>query len=170
MRVSLLLLLFLSGSLRTVAEDLTAQVFFSPGGNCTAACVTEIANAKKSILVQAYSFTSLPIARALVEAKKRGVSVVAVLDKSQRTEKYTSADFIAHAGIPTFIDDKHAIAHNKVMIIDDAVVITGSFNFSKAAEERNAENLLVLRDEKLAARYVANWKTHKAHSEPYAGR
>ena len=68
--------------------------------------------------MQAYSFTSAPIAKALVDAKRRGLDVAIILDKSQRTEKYSSADFLAHADIPTFIDAAHAIAHNKVMVID----------------------------------------------------
>src|ERR1035437_2220528 len=77
-----------------------------------------IYRAKQEILVQAYSFTSKPIAKALIDAHKRGIKIEAVLDKSQRKEKYTSADFIAHAGIPTYIDSAHAIAHNKIIIID----------------------------------------------------
>jgi phosphatidylserine/phosphatidylglycerophosphate/cardiolipin synthase-like enzyme len=93
-----------------------------------------------------------------------------ILDLSQRTEKYSSADFVAHAGIPTFIDTQHAIAHNKIMIIDGAVVVTGSFNFTKAAENNNAENLLVIRDPQLAERYMTNWKEHQGHSEAYGGR
>ena len=56
------------------------------------------------------------------------------------------------------------------MIIDGETVITGSFNFSKAAEERNAENLLIIRDRELAGRYTANWKVHEGHSEAYRGR
>ena len=68
------------------------------------------------------------------------------------------------------IDAQHAIAHNKVMIIDGETVITGSFNFTKAAEENNAENLIVLRDRKLAERYIKNWQEHAEHSENYAVR
>ena len=68
------------------------------------------------------------------------------------------------------IDTKHAIAHNKVMVIDGAVVITGSFNFTKAAEEKNAENLLVIRDRDLAGKYGENWQDHAGHSEGYVGR
>jgi len=98
------------------------------------------------------------------------VKVEVLLDRSQRTEKYSSADFVAHAGIPTRIDDKHAIAHNKVMVIDGGTVVTGSFNFTKAAEEHNAENLLVIQDAALAERYAANWRVHAQHSTPYAGR
>ena len=66
----------------------------------------------------------------------------------------------------TFVDAAHAIAHNKVMILDDEIVITGSFNFTKAAEERNAENLLIIRSKELAARFLANWRIHQTHSDP----
>lgn len=120
--------------------------------------------------MQAYSFTSAPIAAALVAAHKRGVKVAVILDKSQKTANYSEADFIAHAGIATFIDSKHAIAHNKILIVDASVVLTGSFNFTKAAESSNAENLLVIRDAKLAARYLANWQGHESHAVAYLGR
>lgn len=143
-----------------------AEVYFSPNGGCTAAVVREIAAAKESIEVQAYSFTSIPIARALAQAEERGVRVEAILDKSNRGH-YSMADYLAHHGIETRIDAAHAIAHNKVMIIDGAVVITGSFNFTAAAEKHNAENLLVLRDRELAGQYLRNWKLHALHSPPY---
>jgi len=146
------------------------EVYFSPKGGCTEAVVKELNAAKKTILVQAYSFTSAPIAKALVEAHKRGVDVRVVLDKSQRTEKYSSADFVLHAGIPVWIDAKHNIAHNKIIVLDDGVVVTGSFNFTKNAEEHNAENLLVIRDKTLAAKYTANWTSHVEHSEKYEGK
>ena len=93
-----------------------------------------------------------------------------ILDKSQRTQKYSSATFLFNAGIPTKIYAKHAIAHNKVMIIDGETVITGSFNFTKAAEENNAENLLIVHDKKLAERYTRNWQEHERHSEVYVGK
>jgi phosphatidylserine/phosphatidylglycerophosphate/cardiolipin synthase-like enzyme len=143
------------------------EVNFSPKGGCTDVVVREINAAKNTILVQAYSFTSVPIAKALVDAHKRGVDVRVILDKSQRTEKYSSADFVEHAGIPLWIDAKHAIAHNKVMVLDGQTILTGSFNFTTAAEEHNAENLLVIRSPELAVRYADNWKSHLGHSEKY---
>jgi phosphatidylserine/phosphatidylglycerophosphate/cardiolipin synthase-like enzyme len=76
----------------------------------------------------------------------------------------------SHSNIPVKIDAAHAIAHNKVIVIDEEIVITGSFNFTKAAEEKNAENLLVIRDKKLAERYTENWQEHERHSEAYTGR
>jgi len=156
-----------AGSVAAPAID----VYFSPHGGATKAVVHELGIAKQEILVLAYSFTSVPIAKALVDAHKRGVKVTVVLDKSQRSEKYTSATFVANAGIPTYIDDKHAIAHNKIMIIDQATIITGSFNFTRAAEEKNAENLLVIRgDQGLVKKYLANFEEHLGHSEKYEGR
>jgi len=145
------------------------QVYFSPHGGCTEAVVENLIKATNSVLVQAYSFTSQPIAKALVEAHQKGVKVEVILDKSQRTERYSEADFLLNAGIPTLIDAKHAIAHNKIMVIDGQTILTGSFNFTKAAENNNAENLLVIQDPALANKYTVNWHVHEKHSEPYTG-
>lgn len=138
--------------------------------NCTDAIVQQIDAAKTVIHVQAYSFTSAPIARALIAAGRRSVKVIVILDASNRTQKYSAADFLAHEGVETYIDSQHAIAHSKIMIVDNAIVLTGSFNYTKAAAENNAENLLVIHDASLAAKYDANWQAHFSHSEYYAGR
>lgn len=143
-----------------------AQVFFSPRGGCTEAVVTALAGARKSVLVQAYSFTSAPIAGALKAAHDRGVDVRVILDRSQVGPRYTIARYLGHAGIPTWVDTVHGLAHNKVMILDGRTVITGSFNFTKAAEESNAENLLVLQDPALAQLYTQNWQARLARSAP----
>ena len=148
-------------------QNTPVNVYFSPKGGCTDAIINAIEQAKTEILVQAYSFTSAPIAKALVNAHKKGINVQVILDKSQRSEKYTSATFLKNAGIPTYIDDQHAIAHNKIMIIDKETVITGSFNFTKAAEEKNAENLLIIKSKELAKIYIENWKNHFDHAEKY---
>lgn len=147
------------------------SAYFSPNGGCTEAIVEALNAAKATILVQAYSFTSAPIAKALIEAHKRHVDVQVILDKSQRTERYSGATFLSNEGIPVFIDAAHKIAHNKVMVVDGKTVITGSFNFTKSAEEGNAENLLVISSApELAQRYTANWKAHLGHSVPYKPR
>jgi phosphatidylserine/phosphatidylglycerophosphate/cardiolipin synthase-like enzyme len=149
----------------------TTDLYFSPDGGATAAIVREINHANNEILVQAYSFTSTLIAKALVGAKKRGVKIIVVLDKSQRSAKYSSADFLANSGITTYIDARHAIAHNKIMILDRSTLITGSFNFTVAAEEKNAENLLIIKGNKpLIERYIRNFMEHKDHSGVYAGK
>lgn len=141
------------------------QVYFSPHGNCAEAIARELNTAKSEILVQAYSFTSAPIATALLNARRRGVDVQVILDKSQRSQKYSSYTFFKNLNIPVFIDAKHAIAHNKIIIIDRQTVITGSYNFTKAAEEKNAENLLIIRSQEFARTYIKNWQQHREHSE-----
>ena len=146
------------------------EVYFSPNGGCTDAIARELDKAQSTVLVQAYSFTSYKIAKGLLDAHKRGVKVEIILDKSQKGDQYSSADFLANSGMSVKIDSKHAIAHNKVMVIDGETVITGSFNFTKAAEENNAENLLVIRDKKLAERYTENLQQHSGHSEVYRGK
>jgi phosphatidylserine/phosphatidylglycerophosphate/cardiolipin synthase-like enzyme len=164
---SFVLALILSTVIASAAD---VQVFFSPRGGCTEAIVAHVNRATNSVLVQAYSFTSAPIAKAVVDAHKRKVKVSVILDKSQRTGKYSSADFLKNSGVQTVIDDNHAIAHNKVIIIDGHTVLTGSFNFSKAAEESNAENLLMIEDVALARQYTTNWQGHFKHSEIYVSR
>jgi phosphatidylserine/phosphatidylglycerophosphate/cardiolipin synthase-like enzyme len=143
------------------------QVCFTPEYGSTPSCTQDIVDAinsaRRTILVQAYSFTSAPIAKALVEAHRRGVEMKVILDKSANTHHYSAATFLEHMGVSVWIDEQHAIAHNKVM----ATVITGSFNFTKAAEEHNAENLLVIHDPALAARYTENWNKHLEHSHAY---
>ena len=149
------------------SSNLTCDVYFSPHGGAELAVRQALDEAKSTVLVQAYSFTSAPIAEALVKAHKRRVNVQVILDRSQRTQKYSSADFLVNSGILTRIDAAHAIAHNKIMIIGGKTVVTGSFNFTRAAEERNAENLLIIHSQQLADQYVRNWQFHQRHSELY---
>ena len=115
----------------TVEATGTIEVAFSPNGGGAATIIKAIGKAQKTIKVQAYGFTNTAIAKALLDASKRGVQVRVVLDKSQETEKYTSATFLANAGVPVRIDADFAIAHNKVMILDEETIITGSFNLPR---------------------------------------
>ena len=154
----------------TLLKDTPVKAYFSPKGGCTDAIINEIEQAKTEIKVQAYSFTSAPIAKALLVARKRNVDVQIILDKSQKKQSYSSYTFFHNQGIPVYIDAAHAIAHNKIIIIDQETIITGSFNFTKAAEEKNAENLLIITSKDLAKIYIENWYKHKEHSEKYEGR
>lgn len=134
--------------------------------DCTKMIVNYIDAATRSIYVQAYNFTSPDIAQALIRAHARGVIVEVILDRSVPTERNGQLATLLQAGIPSMVDASHAIAHNKVMIIDQAVVLSGSFNFTVSAEERNAENMVALTDVALAANYMDNWSFHKLHAKP----
>jgi phosphatidylserine/phosphatidylglycerophosphate/cardiolipin synthase-like enzyme len=154
-------------STKQVFEPAGWRLYFSPNGGSTQAIVKSLNEAKASVLVQAYSFTSDRIAEALVNAHHRGLTVEVILDRSQVRVKRGQVNYLIDSGISVYIDAAHAIAHNKVIVIDDATVITGSFNFTVAAELYNAENLLIIQDKDLAAQYTANWNKHREHSKPY---
>ena len=143
------------------------RVYFTPGDSAESAIAEQLVGAKDSILVQAYSFTNPAIANALVDAQQRGVRVIVLLDKSHRTQKYSAAGLTSQGGVETLIDDRHAIAHNKIMIIDGQIVITGSYNFTKAAEKSNAENMVIIDSPAIAAKYLQNWHKHRNHSQRY---
>jgi len=168
--LSVMIILVLSTTPAIAFQADIINVCFSPNGNCTNAIVEQIDNAKAEIKVQAYSFTSAPIAKALLIAHKRGIDVQIILDKSQKKQSYSSYTFFNNNGIPVYIDNAHAIAHNKIIIIDKEIVITGSFNFTKAAETKNAENVLIIKSKEMASQYLMNWSKHKKHSDSYSGR
>ncbi|MDP2788058.1 MAG: phospholipase D family protein [Pseudomonadota bacterium] len=150
----------------------TIQLAFTPGDDAAGLVVEAIRKARRQVLVQAYSFTHKDIAQALVDAKRRGIDVQVVADRKQMETIATSrVEWLAEQGVPVWVDAEHAAAHSKVMLIDtgaaDAAVITGSFNFTHAAQFRNAENLLILRgNPNLAEAFAANWRRHKIHSFP----
>jgi phosphatidylserine/phosphatidylglycerophosphate/cardiolipin synthase-like enzyme len=145
----------------------TYEVCFTPDENCTSLVVNAINHAQHQILIQAYTFTSKPIYKALFFAKRRDIDVSALFDKSALptiNDNFSIADYFAGHGINTKIDYEPNIAHNKVMIIDNQTVITGSFNFTHAAQNDNTENLLIINDPTLAAKYLANWQQREKKS------
>ncbi len=144
----------------------SVTVRFSPKGGCTDTVLAELKAARREVQVLAYSFSSKPIADGLVEAKKRGVHVEIILDKSNEQETYSDLRFFQESGLAPLIDAHHAIAHNKVMIIDRKTLITGSFNFTHQAESENGENLLVIKGHpELVAQYRQDFSMHKSHSQ-----
>lgn len=152
----------------------TVQVAFTPWDNAEGMIVDSIRRAKHQILLQAFSFTSRVLANALIAAKKRGVDVQVMADRGQTFSGESSRipDLVG-AGIPVTLEVRYQSAHNKVMIVDagtaEAAVITGSYNWTYAAQAKNAENVLLLRDSPdVANAYAANWRRHYAESLPYA--
>jgi phosphatidylserine/phosphatidylglycerophosphate/cardiolipin synthase-like enzyme len=129
------------------------RVFFSPDGGCQNAVISEIKKSKASIDIAMYSFTSREIAQALVEAKDRKVRVRIVLDKAQENETYSKGRYLFKRGFDVRYDTGLGLMHNKFAIIDDRVVITGSFNWTASAEDRNEENLLILADQEIIKAY-----------------
>ena len=140
-------------------------IYFTPPAGAASGLIKQIDGAKKSIKVMAYGFTATNLAEALVRAKRRGVDVGLIQDEKSAQNNRETLPILLAAGIDVRSDGKHAIQHNKVMLIDDDIVITGSYNFTKSAEKRNAENIMIVRSNYAAKRYADNWKLHWDHSE-----
>ena len=151
----------------------TVQVAFTPWEDAERMVIESIAAAKRQILVQAFSFTSRNIAGALITAHRRGVEVRITADREQTfSGEFSRIPDLAGAGIPVLLEVRYQSAHNKVMIIDadsaDAAVVTGSYNWTYAAQNRNAENVIIFRrNGELAQRYASNWRRHALEALPY---
>jgi phosphatidylserine/phosphatidylglycerophosphate/cardiolipin synthase-like enzyme len=149
------------------------EPLFAPWDDIESRLVEVIEGARSQVLVQAYLLTNKRIVAGLVACHRRGVDVQVLIDARQHAKVASSAaPVLAAAGIPVWFETRYENAHNKLIIIDagtkDAIVVTGSFNFTWTAQHRNAENLLIVRgNQPLAARYFENWQKHKHDARPY---
>lgn len=153
-----------------VVSKPTLEPCFTPGADCVGVIVAAIDGARSEILVQSNNLTAKPLIRALGRAHLRGVKVRVILDKAdERRHDRAGAWLIAERILPQ-VDTGVASAHNKIMIIDRDVVVTGSFNFTAAAQKNNAENVLLIKGHSdVAAAYAKNWEKRLAASRPYYG-
>jgi phosphatidylserine/phosphatidylglycerophosphate/cardiolipin synthase-like enzyme len=156
-----------AGAGNALTEPVQAQVlgvYFTPPAGPAQAIIAQIDHSEREVLVQAYGFTHRSIAQALARAQQRGVDVRVLVDAKSEAQNHAVLALLEDAQVHLRADGQHAIAHNKLMLIDEAVVITGSFNFTNAAESRNAENLLILQSHELSQVYKQQWERHWAHS------
>jgi phosphatidylserine/phosphatidylglycerophosphate/cardiolipin synthase-like enzyme len=150
------------------------EIAFTPGDPIDQIIIGAIAQAKSEVLVHAYSFTHRRIAQALVAAKRRGVAVSVLADREQaRSLPQNVLPELVAGGVDVWLDGNFQAAHNKVIVIDAGeahpVTITGSYNFTLAAQRSNAENIMVLRDNAAAAKaYRDNWRKLKAAAVPWS--
>jgi phosphatidylserine/phosphatidylglycerophosphate/cardiolipin synthase-like enzyme len=135
------------------------NVYFSPNGGCERAVIDQIGKARSQILVAIYTFTDTDIADALVSAKNKGVRIQVLMDKGQAGGAYSKGDLLASNGIPVRYSTGAGLMHNKFAVIDTLVIVTGSFNWTISAEEKNAENLLVIKSSELAKEYLKEFVT-----------
>lgn len=146
------------------ADTASLNVCFTPPSGCGSLIAQEIVKAQKTIYVQAYGLTSISIIHQLKAAKDRGVLVRILLDGGNLSDNQQVLTELLKYGIDVRFDKMPGIAHNKVMIIDNNKVITGSFNFTSAADHRNAENVILIEDANIASIYLKNWKNREKES------
>ncbi|MCC8417019.1 MAG: phospholipase D family protein [Rickettsia endosymbiont of Bryobia graminum] len=144
-----------------VSDTNSINVCFTPPSGCGSLIAREIAKAKETIHVQAFGLTSQKIVDQLVQAKQNGVHVRVLLDRSNLKDRYSKIQELKRAGIEVAIDKVPGIAHNKIMIIDKSKVITGSFNFTNAADKRNAENVVLIDNNDIADTYLKSWYSRR---------
>lgn len=151
----------------TVNEQLgDFNIIFSPHEDSLEVIIQLIQSARKTIHVAAYEFTSQEIAIALLEAKKQGVDVRIVADSKHSHQKDSILHILAASNIPIRVNDKYAIFHNKFIVIDYVTVQTGSFNYTKAAIDKNAENLYIIYNQPSAAEiYETQWEQYWEEAE-----
>lgn len=177
MRKLLAALLLCCGGFAATAAELraegTTEVLFSPWDDAEGRLITTLGQARQSIHVQAYLLTSRSIAKALLRAHQRGVQVQILADGAMVAGSESSKiPMLAEAGVPVWLETRYSNAHNKIILVDaeaaHPVVITGSYNYTWSAQARNAENVLILRDNlPLMERYMANWQRHRRDAAPY---
>lgn len=144
----------------TALKDTKIEVYFSPNGGAEQAVVRAIKDAEKSIDIAMYYFTSNEITWVVVEAHEKGRAIRVYLDESQRTEECSKSRFLAERGIPVRFEKGGGLMHNKFAVIDGQVLITGSFNWTASAEERNDGNLLIIGDAALAKVFAGKFEEY----------
>jgi phosphatidylserine/phosphatidylglycerophosphate/cardiolipin synthase-like enzyme len=155
---------------RTLAH---VEAAFTPGDDIAGLIRKRIELARSSVQVQAYLLTDRSVANALLAARKRGVAVEVIGDAAQHEAgnlRYLAA--LDRAGARVYLNTRHAASHNKIVIVDGdaarATVITGSYNFTQAAQWRNAENIVVISGNRgITDRFVANFALHRSQSTPW---
>jgi len=160
--------------------SISIQVFFSPNGGAREAILKELTDAKNKIDVAMYILTDRELSNALISAKDRGVKVKILLDaKSAEEIGYSKHHFLSERKIDVRLDYTHksygdkyeGIMHNKFTIIDDKILITGSYNWTHSAEELNNENLLIIEEaeeliSKFKDEFLKLWDRSKPFKKP----
>lgn len=129
------------------------DVFFSPSSDCEKNIINDIYESNKSIYAVIYSINNKNIMNALIDAKNRGVEVKILTDKLQASGKYSGVKFLYENGINIKIHTKHKIEHNKFAVFDDKKIITGSYNWTMAASDKNSENCIFLDDDEIVSKF-----------------
>lgn len=165
--VCLLFYTFFAVTTSAALRAAEVAVFFSPRGGIAVAISDRLSRAEKTLDIMAYGISEPTITTAVAAAHRRGVSIRLLVDRTQTSPQQSTAPDLSRSGVLLKTDRWEPLMHNKVMIIDRRTVITGSYNFSASAENRNAENLLFIDDEKIAALFLKNFELHWQHSDPY---
>jgi phosphatidylserine/phosphatidylglycerophosphate/cardiolipin synthase-like enzyme len=140
-------------------EGTRIDTFFSPDDGVQAALLPVLESAQESIYFLAYSFTSNQLGDIVRQKAEAGLTVAGVMDDEQvRSNQGTEYDPFRQADLDVRIDGIDGLMHHKVFIVDERIVVMGSYNFSQSAEERNDENLLILYNPEIAEQFMLEFQ------------
>ena len=138
-------------------EGTRIETCFAAQGKCGAKIISTIGTSKQSIRFMAFSFTSDPIEEAMVARSKTGVSVSGVFETTGSQTAFSAYGKLKGARLPVYTDGNPWVMHHKVIIIDERIVIFGSYNFSDNADTQNDENLLIVDNPEIARAFLAEF-------------
>jgi phosphatidylserine/phosphatidylglycerophosphate/cardiolipin synthase-like enzyme len=157
--------------------DATLEAAFAPDAGAEELVVKVIGSATNNVKMSAYTFTSPAIVRALIAAKKRGVQIQLIADdranlsEDQSGKARHALNAVSEAGIEVRLIGAYALHHDKLLIVDDRHIQTGSFNYTNSAARRNSENVLVVwNNPALAAIYLRHWSSRWSQGRDYQRR
>ena len=144
---------------RVTLDGTPVDVYFSPDDGVQAILFDILSEAQESIYFMAFSFTADSLGDVIRERAEAGVTVAGVMDEEQvKSNQGTEYDAFRQAGLDVYIDGNPGQMHHKIMIVDESIVIVGSYNFTNSAETRNDENLLVIYNDEIAAQFLEEFK------------
>lgn len=145
-------------------NDASANVLFSPPEGTAAWIMSLLDRAKVRIDLATYELTNHDLLAALIIAHGRGIDVVVIADHKESLARQSWVAQLAKSGVPTYTDNQHAIFHHKYALIDDQI-LTGSYNWTLAAEHENAENAVLMPNApQILAAYERDFEYHLSHS------
>ncbi|MFN8534574.1 MAG: phospholipase D-like domain-containing protein [Dehalococcoidia bacterium] len=139
---------------RVTLGGATIDTFFAPQDKIAARVVAAIRQARSSIYFMAFQFTNDEIGQAMIDRSRDRVQVAGVFERTGSETQFSEFRRLQEAGIEVYQDGNPYIMHHKVIVIDERIVLTGSYNFTDNAERSNDENLLFIEDAGLARKYI----------------
>ncbi len=130
------------------------KIHFSPGKDCLNAIIDAMRNAKKTAKICVFTISDNRIGNAILDMQMNGVNIQIISDNDKRFDKGSDIDYLYNKGIDIRLDTTSAHMHHKFAIFDDEITLTGSYNWTRSAETRNYENILVTDDKKVAKNYT----------------
>ncbi len=144
---------------RLTVNGTQIENYFSPGGEVAEHILETLRSARTSIYFMAYSFTRADFAEALIDKARAGVTVQGVVEKRQIQASASAAwNALTEAGLEARLDGNRYNMHSKVFLVDQQIVVTGSYNFTQSAERQNDENVLIIHNAEIARAYWAEWQ------------